>query len=709
MPQYFAVCAQGAESLLADELTQLGALSVKQTQNGVFFKAEWAQVWHVVLWTRLAHRVLYLIHTARAVNRDQLYRANFEIEWPKWLAQDAPIRVFSTLKHCAFQNSLFTSQVVKDGVVDRFKRDTGERPSVGQDGDFVGIHVHIQEDQAQISIELGGNLQKRGYRDHGGPAPIKESLAVLLLLRAGWPETGAFLMDPCCGSGTFLIEGAWMALDRAPGLNLDQRILGYLKVFDADLWQAELQKARDRYALACQKRDEPFLIGRDIDIRAIHATRKHARAAGVDKWMDLAQADLTTDLTRPAASRVVVVTNPPYGSRMGEKPENLALYAQLGRGLAGWSGGWRMGLLTEDAGLAQATRLRAARKWKVMNGPLECQFFLFESKPDSNETAATPAATHTAEKNLALEAFCNRLRKNEKVRRKWAQKHQLEAYRIYDADLPDYNVAIDRYGPYVVVAEYQAPAEMDAAKTQRRLNDVLLHAPDLLAVEASQVVLKTRKRQRGRDQYERVAARNERLQVQEGSARFWVNLWDFLDTGLFLDSRGARQWLAERASGRALLNLFCYTGTATVVPALAGLARSVSVDLSRTYLDWAQDNFTLNGLNRNHVLLRDDVLQYLDAETEKFDLIYLDPPTFSNSKSMSDTLDIQRDHPNLIDLCLKRLKPGGSLLFLTNFTKFKWAWPEREPYRVEELTQKLVPEDFKRQPKSCAFAIHHRV
>jgi 23S rRNA (guanine2445-N2)-methyltransferase / 23S rRNA (guanine2069-N7)-methyltransferase len=420
---------------------------------------------------------------------------------------------------------------------------------------------------------------------------------------------------------------------------------------------------------------------------------------------------------------------------LGAEAANLALTHQLGRFLMAWQQPWRLGLLCADESMAQATRLKAERYWHFRNGSIPCRFYLFRSKEvpasfDENSATATAsdpsprdggeglpsaglpsaglpsAGLPSAGLSPSLQAFLNRVEKNWRSRRKWARRQQLEAYRIYDADLPDFNLVLDLYGGHLVVAEYQAPKEIPEEKAQRRLHDALLHLPPLLEIPPSQVWLKKRRRQLPGDQYRKAAEGGRRVAVREGAGQFWVNLSDYLDTGLFLDSRKVRTHLAARARGAHLLNLFCYTGTATVQAALAGLTGSTNVDLSGTYLDWAAANFQLNGLDKHrHRLVRSDVFTWLEEDRERYELIYLDPPTFSNSKGLSFDFDLQRDHRQLLQSCLKRLLPGGCLIFVHHFLGFQMEWSAPEGYSLQDRSRQMTPEDFARRSPSRVWLI----
>jgi 23S rRNA (guanine2445-N2)-methyltransferase / 23S rRNA (guanine2069-N7)-methyltransferase len=303
--------------------------------------------------------------------------------------------------------------------------------------------------------------------------------------------------------------------------------------------------------------------------------------------------------------------------------------------------------------------------------------------------------------------FANRVRKNLERLEPWAGKEHIECFRLYDADMPEYAFAIDIYGReprHVYVQEYAPPKTVDPESARERRREVLTVLPEALSVPLECVHSRVRKTQKGSEQYQRRSDRpcGERMRVHEGGLEFWVNFRDYLDTGLFLDHRITRRMLKDWAGGGDFLNLFCYTGSATVYAAAGGARSSVSVDLSNTYLDWAHDNLVLNGFGGpEHALQRADCLEWLageEADGARFDLIFVDPPTFSNSKRMDGVLDVQRDHVGMIRRSLRLLRPGGRLVFSTNYTRFKLDAAALADLDVEDVSERTIPRDFERNP-----------
>ncbi len=539
-----------------------------------------------------------------------------------------------------------------------------------------------------------------------------KGIGVEVLHSASIPEP---LIDPLCGAGTLLIEAALMAADQAPNLNRERFGFHGWAGHQEAVW-SELKREAEARASIGRKRCKTELMGFDQSPAALTAAKSNAMRAGIPALITLHGQSLA-QLTRPetlTAEQGLLITNPPYGERLGELPELVQLYAQLGEKAKALFPGWTLAMFTGNPDLGHRLGLRAHKQYALKNGALDAKLLLMEigsvrpapqQSGEPSEAGVAPQASSTAKPAVSENAqmFANRLAKNQKRLKKWLKQSGETCYRIYDADMPEYALAVDRYGDRVHVQEYAAPSSINPAQAQKRLFDALEVLPEALGVDPSKIYVKRRERQTGAAQYQKREASGERFEVQEGSARLWVNLRDYLDTGLFLDHRPVRRMLGEMASGKRFLNLFCYTATATVQAALGGASDSVSVDMSNTYLEWARDNFALNKLDpRLHRVVRDDCFRWLETANAQFDLIFMDPPTFSNSKKMRDTLDVQRDHPRLVELAMARLAPGGTLVFSNNQRRFKLDEALSERYAVEEITTRTFDPDFQRRTN-----LHH--
>lgn len=312
------------------------------------------------------------------------------------------------------------------------------------------------------------------------------------------------------------------------------------------------------------------------------------------------------------------------------------------------------------------------------------------------------------------EAFVNRLKKNFRHLKKWAKREGVTCWRVYDRDLHDYNVAVDLYERYVHVQEFERPPKIDDAKAQARLDFVMQTVPEVLDVPPENCFVKVRRRQKGGTQYEKLGEKGELVEVHEGGHVFLVNFTDYLDTGLFLDHRITRAMLGEMSKGKSFLNLFAYTGSATVYAAKAGATSTTTVDMSNTYLDWAARNFAANGIRQGeqHELVRADCTVWIPAGTSsrrRWDVIFLDPPTFSTSKKMDGTFDVQRDHAGLVRSTAKLLTADGVLLFSNNFRRFEMDTKAMPELVIEDITRRTIPEDFRQRDNAhSAFLIRNR-
>ena len=710
---FFATTPKGMESLLAAELRRLGAASVRETRAGVAFEGDLATAYRACLWSRLASRILLPVARFASATPEALYAGVQTTDWDEHLSADASLAIDFTASQSTLTHSRYGALKAKDAIVDQFRDRHGRRPDVRRERPAVRINIYLHKDEATVSIDLSGeSLHRRGYRSETTAAPMKENLAAAVLLRAGWPEiakTGGALLDPLCGSGTLLIEGALMAADAAPGLNRDY--FGFLgwRGHAAELWRVVKEEAVARRDFGLTQL--PPIIGYDADRRAVRAANDNIARAGLVTHIHVERRDLA-DCAPPAAKHTapgLLATNPPYGERLGAVSELQYLYARLGELLKTRFQDWRAAVLTANPELGKRMGLRARKIYSLYNGALECKLLCFEVTPawlvTRHGTEESPAAIEVS-LSPGAEMFANRLRKNFKHIAKWAKREGVSCYRLYDADMPEYAVAVDLYQGaqrWVHVQEYQAPGDIDPAKSETRLREALSAVPHVLEIPPAQLFFKVRRRQKGRAQYEKLAAEQQFHEIDEGGLRFLVNFTGYLDTGLFLDHRLTRARLRDLAAGEHFLNLFAYTGTATVYAAAGGATSTTSVDMSRTYLDWARKNLALNGYSdERHHFIQADCLEWLKQAArrkKRYGLIFLDPPSFSNSTRMNTTFDVQRDHPALLTATAKLLAPNGILIFSNNLRGFKINRTASPGLHIEEITRATIPEDFARNPR----------
>jgi 23S rRNA (guanine2445-N2)-methyltransferase / 23S rRNA (guanine2069-N7)-methyltransferase len=716
--QFVAGVPRGFADILLRELQDLGATDLRERGNTVAFTGTLEVAYRACLESRVASRIYLELLRFEAVDDAAIYAALRGIDWRAHVDPAATLACEWSGRHPAISNTHYGTLRLKDAICDALRDSVGARPDIATQEPGVRVHAHAVGTKVTVSIDLSGEgLHRRGWRGETGEAPLRENLAAGILLRAGWPTiaaAGGDFIDPLCGSGSFVIEAARIAAEMPA--NHRRRYFGFLrwKGHDAALWQRVVAAGEARAAAgldACRARGLR-LVGRDVDARVIREARLNAAHAGVADIVEFTVGPLG-EATAPASSGLLC-TNPPWGLRLGDERAARAVHAELGALLRERFVGWQAAVLTGDASLGLELGLRAHRVHTVWNGALECRLLRIEvggaaerdlrPKPGSQidlALAETPGAV----------MFANRLRKNLKQLAAWVRREQLGCYRIYDADMPEYAFAIDLYTAtvppdslaaerWLLVQEYQAPAEIPEETVRRRRSEALAGLVVATGVPADHVRLRTRRRNKRGEQYTKRDARGEFHVVGEGGLRFRVNFEDYLDTGLFLDHRITRGRLREAASGKRFLNLFAYTGTATVYAVAGGARASTTVDLSANYLDWAQANLELNGLaGPSHVFVRADVREWLDEAVrrgDRYELIFCDPPTFSNSKRMEGVFDVQRDHAVLIERCMRLLAPQGMLIFSTNAQRFELDPAIAARYSVKDLSRATVPPDFAR-------------
>lgn len=722
MPQYhafFATCPKGLETLLSQELDNMGAIKTKQTVAGVHFDGDLELAYRCCLWSRLANKVLMPLASGPCQDVENLYQGVKAVRWEQHLAVDGTFCIDYSGQLNGIKHSHFGALKAKDAIADYFTEREGRRPDVNANRPDVRVNVRVHKGIITVALDLSGDsLHKRGYRTQGAAAPLKENLAAAILLRADWPAIaarGGALIDPMCGSGTLLVEAALMFGNIAPGL--DRQYWGFdgWKGHQARLWFRLVESAEQQRDKALSQQ-WPLIIGYDLSSKAVAAARDNIARAGLSKQIKVLKKPLN-QLTHPgdiAANKGLVIANPPYGERLGDERELVELYRELGKRLQQHFIGWQAAVFTSNVELGKKIPLHSHKQYKLFNGAIASKLLMFAIDPDnfidSQRTRRPDTPTASGQPlSEGAQMFANRLRKNHKKLKKWVKQHQIDAYRLYDADLPEYNAAIDCYNDWVHVAEYAPPATVDAMTAQNRLQEMIRAIPEALDIPPRHIALKQRRRQKGEQQYQRHCESGEFIEVREGAAKLLVNLTDYLDTGLFLDHRPVRLYIGQHVNNKRFLNLFCYTGAVSVHAALGAAKSIVNVDLSRTYLDWSKKNMQLNHIDdKRYQLIRADARQWLSQCDQYYDVIFLDPPTFSNSKKMQGVLDVQRDHVQLIEAAMQRLAEGGLLIFSTNQQRFKLDKAALAHYSLQDKTAWSIDRDFERSRHihQCWFIRH---
>jgi len=695
-----ATTTAGLEACVKRELRDLGFADAKVHSPGrIVFGADADGVARANLWLRTADRVLLVVGSFEARDFDELFDRTGALDWPRWIPPDAEFPVRGRSHKSQLSSVPACQKTAKKAIVEKLRAAHGasELPETGA---TCAVEVALRDDVALLTLDTtGAGLNKRGYRAAAGPAPLKETLAAALVQLSFWRPDRP-LIDPFCGSGTIPIEAALIGRDIAPGLN---------RTFAAEQWpaiapthwqdQRDAARARIRPALGMR------IIATDIEPKAISLASYHAGLAGVADDIHFQQRSF--DALTTSREYGCVICNPPYGRRFENGPEVMALYRSMPdvfRRLRTWSF-----YVITSVDLEEILGQPADRRRKLYNGRIECTYYQFhgprpptDSAPAPIDEAADPApapAFGGLKDNAAtqVEIFTNRLRKMARHLRRWPGRG-ITCYRLYDRDIPEVPLAVDVYEGRLHIAEYDRPHDRTPAEHADWLDLLARAAGEALGIDAEEVFLKRRRRQRGTSQYDRFAEVGRVCTVHEGGLAFEVNLSDYLDTGLFLDHRITRERVRAESAGKRMLNLFAYTGAFSVYAAGGGAAATTTVDLSKTYLDWARRNMTANGFTGpQHRFVAGDAMEFLRRHRPgpHYDLAVIDPPTFSNSKRTPGVFDVQRDHVELLTAAAALMPAGGVIYFSTNFRRFKFDAAALPGLTAHEISRQTVPEDFR--------------
>lgn len=705
--RFWVTCPQGIHGLLKQEITEITGQSAGDWHKGVTFSGDIRDAYQVCLWSRLSSRIYLALAETSDVSFESLEQLVTSVDWDEHLRPTGTLKVKFNGRLPEIRDTRFGGQKVKDWIVDQFRDRHGARPSVDTEKPDVTIFVQVARKKIFLGLEFtGDSLHRRGYRHFTGPAPIKENLAAALLIAAGWPQMareGRSFLDLMCGSGTLITEAALIAADYAPGLGRSEFAFErWLQHAKAD-WISLLSDARKRRAAGIESM--PAVVGYDSDGGVIAAANETLSGLGLSSQVRCYQKELSDWVlpTHQSMKPGLWLSNPPYGERLGDKPLLLKTYRRIGEISRGELKGWRVAMLTSDDTLAREIGLKPYDKRKFQNGPIETTLYLYEG---GEERVAAPTSSGSEQ----VQAFRNRIEKNLRQLKKWRNRENIEACRIYDADLPDFAIAVDQYGDWLHVQEYAPPKSVPLQKAEQRLMLALEALTEIFDVPVSHIAVKRREKQKGLNQYEKNVAQGQFMEVVEYGVRLKANLFDYLDTGIFLDHRNSRHWVQQNCRGKRVLNLFCYTAAFTSHAYVGGASKTISVDLSKTYLKWGRENLALNGGKEgpSHQFIHADCMAWLKDCKDTFDIIVLDPPTFSNSARMKDTLDVQRDHEYLVSHAMKLLAADGVLIFSNNYRKFYMADSLYEQFDVKDITGKSVPNDFKRAKPHRCFEVRHK-
>jgi 23S rRNA (guanine2445-N2)-methyltransferase / 23S rRNA (guanine2069-N7)-methyltransferase len=704
MSSFFAVAPRGTERVLSDELHAHGIVAVEEQRGGVTFGRQLEDAYRACLWSRVASRVLFPLDSFEAPDAAALYEGVRMIDWVQHLGPDNTLAVDVSGKNAPAGPGHFLALKTKDAIVDRIRESEGARPSIDTAHPDVRINVYVNRSRVTINVDLfGRGLHRRGIDRAGMDAPLKENLAAAILRLAGWPEKDASFpfFDPMCGSGTLLLEAAWMALDVAPGSHRRDLATTGWRGHDQALWTRLLDEADERTQSAVGR--TLHIFGADSSSAAVAVARENLRRAGLISRVRVEQRDLkTTD--PPSTTPGLLVTNPPYGARLGESDKLRPLYELLGDVLKRRFSGWSAWVFTGNSELGKRIGLRPVARHVLFNGPIESRLLEI---PISVVPVAASGGPGWRRRSPESKALVTRLKKNLKRLRPWAAREQVVSYRIYDADVPEYNVAIDWYDGVVRIDEYIRPRKVPIADAERRLRDARLVVSDILDVNPESVVLGGRRRLVGDELRPRVDDQPAILTMREGDLRFEVILADHLDTGLCLDDRLLRRNLLAQSVDRDVLNLFADTCTASVAAAVGGARSTTSIDPSAASLAWGHRNVALNEVECDrHRLVEADVTWWLSHNGhQRYDLVLLVAPTDASLKATRTDVDIQRDHVRLLEHIGRVLKPAGEVLLVTHARDFTLDADRLKDFRIQAITGDITSLDFERRPQMRAWSL----
>lgn len=704
------------EAVVRRELEQLGYQATVAYAGRLVCSADHAAICRTNIHLRSAERVLVCLGQFPAEDFDELFDQVRELPWHEWIPPDGGILVKGKSIQSQLSSVPACQRTVKKAIVQSLL-ESHQVKELPESGVLFRVEVALVGDQAMLTLDTtGAGLHKRGYRTWTGRAPLRETMAAALIQLSHW-DAERPLIDPFCGTGTILIEAALLGRNIAPGLHRNFAAEAWPRI-DRCQWEGIREEAREAILSGLDQR----ILGTDISSHALQLARRHATQAGVAEEIHFQQREFA-ELTSKREYGCIVC-NPPYGHRLGDQQELDELYKSFPlvlRRLPTWS----HFIFTAHPRFEQIVGQPANRRRKLYNGRIECQYFQYHGpKPrclvPSSKSLSDCSPSTTSERVVAglaqskkrltpvfggLDAnterqateFRNRLSKRARHLRRWPGRG-ISCYRLYERDIPEVPLVVDRYEDRLHIAEFDRPHDRTPAEHADWLDLMKKMAAEVMEMHPSHVFLKFRDRQRGTSQYERRGSDGQESVVHEGGLKFKVNLSDYLDTGLFLDHRITRSMVRDVASGRHMLNLFGYTGSFTVYAAAGGAQSTVTVDTSNTYLAWAQENLQLNELAAvSHRQVCADGMTYLrDLHPDiQFDLVVVDPPTFSNKKDRDHDWNIQKDHVPLLVHLHRHLAPGALVFFSTNFRRFKLAEKELSTYKICEISKQTVPEDFR--------------
>lgn len=692
--EFVSTCAAGLEDLVADELTSFGADISSSRKGEIRWSATLEAGYRTCLWSRFSSRLILVLSEFTIDTTDDLYEAAKTITWEDHLSREDSFAVDCVLAASGpVTNSMFGALRIKDGLVDRFRERHGVRPDVQTQRPTVRVYLQVHGNRALLGLDLSGEgLHRRGYRVDSGPAPLKENLAAAIMALSGW-NGSSYLIDPMCGSATLLIEAAMMKADSAPGLGRTYfGLFGWLG-HQKSVWDELVAEALDREASAREQKWPP-LIGYDGSRSAVLAARKNIAQAGFADRIQVAQQELH-QLKNNFEQPGFLVCNPPYGERLSDSQSVKHLYRHMGDRFRDQFPGWQIALFTAAPDYADRFKLHLDKSVKIFNGPLVCR--LFKGSP---QAAAVPAALRkwqiSKEFNQdAATELGNRLKKNFRKFHSWACDKNLDWYRLYDRDLPQFNVTIDVTNSFLHIREFPPPRGKDHRIAEERFREVTRTVRTLFAASRDQVMV--HRSASARKGPKKGGARTKQTEIQEGKALFMVGGEADPEGTFFPDQRFVRSYLDQAAGRGTFLSIFDTSGGAAISVALGGAQQTVTLGVGSRNVETLVNNFSRNGLHpENHKIITDSVMSWLKKSRQPFDLIYICLRKKQYRQTDSSIFKVGSDHRFLIDRTIAGLSKGGRLVVSSLLPNFELDPAVMDAYRCRTMSKKLVSPDVTR-------------
>lgn len=693
---FITTCGAGLENLVGTEAESYQGQITRSGRGGIHWSGSLEAGYRACLWSRFGSRVALVLSEFEIDQGDDLYEASRSTRWEEHFSEHTSFAVDCVLSaRGPVTNSMYGALRIKDGIADRFRELRGTRPEVKPKRPDIKVYLQVDGNRALLGLDLSGeSLHRRGYRAAAGPAPLKENLAAAIIALSGWDTTTA-LLDPMCGSATLLLEAALMLADSAPGLGRTYHGFGGWSGHQAELWDRLVEEAIEREEMA-QQRPWPDLVGYDGDKRAVRAAQQNIARAGFEDRIRVGQQEIHR-LRNKLGPSGTLVCNPPYGERLSDTSSVQHLYRCLGERFQQEFPGWRISVFTGAPGFADQFRLEHPSSTKIFNGPLACRLFSGSSMARPEDSGLQDWRLNNGGGEKEIEELSNRLRKNFKKLHPWAISRRLDWYRLYDRDLPQYNVAIDLIGSVLWIREFGPPSLKDTQQADERVNQVIQTVRSMFGIGRDQVLVS--RRRAGKVKSKKGPPRKKFQEMSEGEAVYLVDQFGDPATSFLPDQRFVRQLIRDHfrnAGSGSFLSLFDFGGAACVGAALGGADKTVSVGLARAQQQTAPLNYSRNGLHlANHQIAEEEVSSWLRTNRDSFSLILITLHSRKNSSRRSKG-DGKSEHAPLVKAAAAHLEEGGQIILSTSIPSFRLDPSLVENYICKEISRKVSAPDLPR-------------